>query len=145
MINIKNFDSNLLKWTKIHTKILIFIAFIITKDLDYINIHSVNPLYFIIDKADGYIEVSNGNKYLTLVSTNKNKDILRNYIELQDKIKDLIKTINDKTSDYDKKYMKIKFNSDDNLPSNKILKLYNMIIVVRSVFQEDKKYYQQIF
>ena len=94
---------------------MIFIAFIITKDLDYINIHSVNPLYFIIDKADGYIEVSNGNKYLTLVSTNKNKDI-----ELQDKIKDLIKTINDKTSDYDKQYMKIKFNSDDNLPSNKI-------------------------
>ena len=41
--------------------------------------------------------------------------------------------------------MKIKFNSDDNLPSNKILKLYNMTIVVRSVFQEDKKYYQQIF
>ena len=41
--------------------------------------------------------------------------------------------------------MKIKFNSDDNLPSNKILKLYNMTIVVRSVFQENKKYYQQIF
>ena len=36
--------------------------------------------------------------------------------------------------------MKIKFNSDDNLPSNKILKLYNMTIVVRSVFQEDKKF-----
>ena len=105
MINIKNFDSNLLKMDKKSYKnIDIYrIGQITTKDLDYINIHSVNPLYFIIDKADGYIEGSNGNKNLTLVSTNKNKDILRNYIELQDKIKDLIKTINDKPSDYDEK------------------------------------------
>ena len=41
--------------------------------------------------------------------------------------------------------MKIKFNSDDNLPLNKILKLHNLTIAVRSVFQEDKKYYQQVF
>ena len=48
-------------------------------------------------------------------------------------------------SDYDEKYVKIKFNSDDNLPLNKILKLHNIIIVVRSVFQEDNKYYLQVF
>ena len=41
--------------------------------------------------------------------------------------------------------MKIKFSSDDNLPLNKILKLHNLIIVVRAVFQEDKKYYPQVF
>ena len=41
--------------------------------------------------------------------------------------------------------MKIKFNSDDNLPLNKILKLHNIIIVIRSVFQEDNKYYSQVF
>ena len=41
--------------------------------------------------------------------------------------------------------MKIKFNSDDNLPLNKILMLHSLIIVVRSIFQEDKKYYTQVF
>ena len=41
--------------------------------------------------------------------------------------------------DYDEKYVKIKFDSDDNLPLNKILRLHNIIIVVRSVFQEDDK------
>ena len=41
--------------------------------------------------------------------------------------------------------MKIKFNSDDNLPLNKILKLHNMIIIIRSVFKEDGKYYPQNF
>ena len=41
--------------------------------------------------------------------------------------------------------MKIKFNSDDSLPLNKTLKLHNMTIIVRSVFQEDGKYYPQFF
>ena len=41
--------------------------------------------------------------------------------------------------------MKIKFNSDENLPLNKILKLHNVTIVVRYVFQEDGKYYLQVF
>ena len=41
--------------------------------------------------------------------------------------------------------MKIKFNSDDNLPLNKILKLHMVTVIVRSVFQEDNKYNPQIF
>ena len=40
--------------------------------------------------------------------------------------------------------MKIKFNSDDDLPLNKILKLHNLTIIVRSLFEEDGKY-PQIF
>ena len=31
------------------------------KDVDYVNMHSVNPLYFIINNADGYIEECHGN------------------------------------------------------------------------------------
>ena len=41
--------------------------------------------------------------------------------------------------------MKINFNSDENLPLNKILKLHNLTIIVRSVFEEDDKYYPQVF
>ena len=40
--------------------------------------------------------------------------------------------------------MKIKFNSGDNLPLNKILKIHNMTIVIKSVFQENKKCYPQV-
>ena len=39
--------------------------------------------------------------------------------------------------------MKIMFISDDNFPWNKILKFHNLTIVVRSVFQEDGKYYSK--
>ena len=41
--------------------------------------------------------------------------------------------------------MKIKFNSDDDLPLNKILRLHNLTTIVRSVFGEDGKYYPQVF
>ena len=39
--------------------------------------------------------------------------------------------------------MKIKFNSDDDLPLNKQLKFHNMAIT--SVFEEDGKLYPQVF
>ena len=41
--------------------------------------------------------------------------------------------------------MKIKFDSDDSLPLSKTLNLYNMTIIMRSVFEEDGKYYPQAF
>ena len=41
--------------------------------------------------------------------------------------------------------MKIKSNSHDTLFLNKILKFHNLAIAVRSVFQEDNKYYPQAF
>ena len=47
--------------------------------------------------------------------------------------------------DYDEKYMKIKFNPDDQLPLNKTIEIPRMIIVVRAIFYENKKYYPQVF
>ena len=41
--------------------------------------------------------------------------------------------------------MKIKFNSDDNLPLNKVLTLHMLTVIVRSVFEEDGKYYPSFF
>ena len=42
---------------------------------------------------------------------------------------------------YDEKYIKIKSNSGDNLPLNEILKLNKLTVIIRSVFEEDNKYY----
>ena len=51
-----------------------------------------------------------------------------------------------KNSDnYDEKYMKIKFNSDDGLPLNKTIETPSMVIVVRAVFHENNKYYPHVF
>ena len=54
---------------------------------------SANPLYLIINKINGYIDEINGNKYLTLVSTNKSKEILKQYEKLWTKKRDHIRTI----------------------------------------------------
>ena len=47
--------------------------------------------------------------------------------------------------DYEKDYMKIKFNSDDDLPLNKPLKFHSMTITIGSVFKEDGKLYPKVF
>ena len=80
------------------------------------------------------------------ISIDKSKEVLIKYIELWDEIKHLIKTINGvEAGEQGKVFMKIKLNSDENLPLNKILKLHDLTIVVGSVFQEDGKYYHQVF
>ena len=149
MINIKDFDSSLIKIDKKSYKnIGIYnIGYIIIKKIDdYKSINSVNSLYLTIGKADGYIEENNGNKYLVFTSIDGNKKVLTKSTKRWDKIKHLIETINGgKKSDYEKNFMKIKLNSDDNLPLNKMLKLHMLTVIVRSVFEEDGKYYPQVF
>ena len=148
MINVKNFDSNLPKIDKRSYKNndIYYTGYDTIKNIgDYESIRSVNPLYIIIGKADGYIEESNGNKYIIFASANKNKEILKKYTELWDGIKNLIEKINDKPGKYEKDFMKIKLSSDDNLSLNKILKLHNLAVIVGSVSQEDNKYYPQVF
>ena len=148
MINIKNVDSNLPKIDKKSYKYIeidiYHIDYVTMKNLDYVNIHSVNPLYLIFNKVHRYIEKSNENKYLTFAPTYKNNEILTKYTEPWNKIKNLIEKINGKPCKCKKEFIKIKFDSDGDLPLNKILKLHNLTIVVESAFQEDK-YYPQIF
>ena len=142
MINIKHFHSNLLKIDKkAYKNINIFyIGCITVKDSDYVKINSVNSLYLIINEVDVYFEEICGNKYSTLVSTDKNKEVMTKYIELWDEIKNSIEKIDNRSGQYGKDFMKIKFNSDDSLPLNKTLKLHDMTIIVGSVFEEDSKY-----
>ena len=139
MINIRNFDPSLLKIDKNSYKrigIYNIILYSTMKNSYHVKINSVNPLYI-------------------------NKKLLEKYTRLWGEIKYDIKTINGgechsvycysiesgecNSIEYEKDYMKIKFNSDDNLSLNKILKLHNLKIIVRSVFEEDGKYYPQVF
>ena len=90
--------------------------------------------------------MSSGNKYLTFASTDKNKKVLEKYTKLCYGIKYHTQTINTgKSGENENDYMSIKFNSDEDLPLNEILKLYNLTIIVRSVFEEDGTYYPQDF
>ena len=124
------------------------------KDLKYVKVYSVNHLYLIFRYVNGYFEEINGNKYLTsifnyltilAVPNNESKEEIKKYKELWIKTKDLIRSITKNSDDYDEKYMKIKFNSDDVLPLNKAVEIHTITIAVRAVFHENKKYYPQVF
>ena len=153
MINIKKCDSNLLKIDKKSYKDIVIynIGYItIKKNDDNENIYSINPFYLIIDYASVYIEEKEMNKYLVfdsieLHSIDENKELLKKYNDVLNGIINKIQKISGDECDYEKDYMKIKFNSDDDLLLNKQLKFHNMVIIIRSVFEEDGKRYPQVF
>ena len=60
-------------------------------------------------------------------------------------LKKNIKEINNNECDYEKDYLKIKFYSDDDLTLNNSLKFRLMTITIRHVFEEDGKFYPQVF
>ena len=105
----------------------------IKKDL---RTYSINPLYLIFDKINGYYEEINGNKYLTLVPSNKSKNKIKKYERLWIKIKDLMRLITKNSDNHDEKYMnQIWFRGQ--LPI--------MVIAVRAAFHENKNFYPEAF
>ena len=148
IISLKYFESNLLQIDKKSCKnIGIYnIGYITIKQIDDCkNIYSVNPLYLLVNHVSGYIKEKYENKYLIFDSTDENKELLKKYNDVWNGIKNKIEEMSNGECVYEKGYMKIKFNSDDNLPLNKPLKFHNMTIIIRSVFEEDGKLYPQVF
>ena len=138
IINTKNFDLNNIEINeKSYENILIYyIGYVTIKDYKYLKINSINPLYLIFSKVNGYFQEINKNKYLMLLSTNESKEKVKKYEEFWSKIRDLISLITRNSDDYDDKYMKIKFNSDDELPLNKTIEIPSMIIVLDLFFMK---------
>ena len=117
----------------------------VTKKPEY-KTNSANPLYLMINRIDGVIEEKEGNKYLNIASTDRNSEVLKKYLEVWDGIKDCIEEINDsELGEYDKEFMKIKFNSDDDIPVNKQLNFISVTVIIRNIFEKDGKYYPQSF
>ena len=103
-------------------------------------------MYLFIYKIYGFIAEKRGNKDLNIVFADNNDEVLKKYKDVLSGIKNCIGKINNnKSGEYEKDHMKIKFNSDDQLPLNKQLKFLSVTIVIRYVSEEDGKYYLQVF
>ena len=111
------------------------------KDWKYWKINSANSLYLVKNEFNGYFLLIKENKYLTLVPINESKVIIKKMWSTLELNKNFISWLTRNPDDYDKKYMKIKFNSDDELLLNKTIEIRNIIIVVRAAFYENSKYY----
>ena len=98
-----------------------------------------------IHKIKGHFEEVNGDKYLIISS--ENVDVMQKYQEAFGGIKKIVKRTNDYRypMKHDDDYMKIKFNTNDNIILNKIIYFPTITIIIRSVTQKDIKYCPQIF
>ena len=74
-----------------------------------------------------------------------NKRVTKKYSDVWSRIKNKIEAINSGDCDYEKDFLKVKFNSNEGLPLNKPLNVHAMTIIIRSVFKEDGKLYPQVF
>ena len=133
LINIENFNNNKLKLDKKNVlgNDVYYIGYITKKPRWHV--FSVNPLYLMINKIKGHFEEVDGDEYLIISS--EYGDILQKYQDVFDGIKEIIKKINDygQPIKYDDNYTKIKFNTDDNIPLNKIIYFPTITIIIRSV------------
>ena len=83
---------------------------------------------------------------MNIAFTDSNNEVLKKCTEVWRGTEDQIKKINDAISrEYGKEYMKIKFNSDDDLPLNTMLKFRILTNIIRNFFEKDGKYYPQCF
>ena len=128
---------------KSHNNFIYYVEYVTIEK--YLKIYNINLLYLILRYVNRYFDEINGNKYLTLVATNESKEKTKKFEDQWIKITDLIRSITKIYDAYDEKYMKIKFNSDNELPLNKTVEITTITIVVRAIFLENNKYYPQIF
>ena len=143
MTNIKRYDTNL----------------VIVNQLSFINDDAVNyeieyskdydnayPLYLVFNDVDMYFSCVNGEKYLVFAQTDGDERVLKNYKKLWNEVKEEIRTIKGggEPFEYEKDYMITRLESDNGLPLDKVLNIPVCVIIVRSAFEDDDKFYPQV-
>ena len=137
---IDNFDVNSLVVSKKESRIGVNIYY--TRcDLNLDN-NTIIPLYFFIDRLIGFIKEidRSSDKYLVIVSSLRNKNIINALDMVWSSIKDKINP-GIKIKDYDK----FRFNSDIDLPVNTIIEFRSLIINVSCIIEKDNEYYPKIY
>ena len=137
---IDNFDVNSLVVSKKESRIGVNIYYT-RRDLNLEN-NTIIPLYFFIDCLIGFIEEIDGSsdKYLVVVSSLRNKNIINALDMVWSSIKDKINP-GIKIKDYDK----FRFNSDIDLPVNTIIEFRSLLINVSCIIEKDNEYYPEIY
>ena len=144
MTNIKRLDTDLVSVNQLSFRNDDALDYEIEYSKDCDDAYS---LYLVFNDVDVYFSCVGGAKYLVFASTNNNKEVLENYKKLWDEVKEEIKTIKEgiEPFEYEKYYMRIRFESDNGLPLGKVLNIPTCVIIVRSVFEDNCKFYPQVY
>ena len=107
-------------------------------------INSVNPIYLRIRDITGQFKKNkDGNAWYLIISDDA--DILRKFANIWKIIRASIEENTDDIVQYDKNDMKIKFESNDNLPTDNIINMHQVTIIIRLVFQRGKRLYPKVY
>ena len=106
-------------------------------------INSENPLYVRIADINGQFKKDKYDVWYLIISGDD--DVFKKLIDIFESIKN---KITEKTLDaveYDKDYMKTKFESNNIFSADKDVNIRLATIIIRSIFAWDGKYYLQLF
>ena len=144
MTNIKRLDTNLVSVNQL--------SFINDNALDYEIEYSKDcsdayPLYLVFNDVGVYFSSVDGEKYLVFASADRNEEVLENYKNFWDGVKEEIRAIKGgiEPFEYENNYMRIRFESENGLPLNRVLNIPACVIIVRSVFEDNGKFYPQVY
>ena len=127
------------------TSIFIILAMNMRKKITECDeINSVNPLYFRIKDMKGQFKKGKGDNVWYLIIFG-DADVLRKFANIWKSIRAKIEENTGGIVQYDKDYMRIKFESNDNLPIDNIINMYQITIIIRSVFAQNGKFHPQLF
>ena len=141
MININNFDSSLLHIDRIamnHDFIIYYVKY-----LKHLN--KFDNLYLVFNDLDVMFEESGQNKYLIFSSTEKNRIMLENYLNIFDNVAEQNELMADDNIQYCKDFLKIKFKTNDDSRFNEIINIPVCVINLSSILKQDNEYYPQVF
>ena len=105
-------------------------------------INSVNPLYIRIININGQFRKGKDDAWYLVIS---DKDVYKKLVDIFESIKNKITEKTWDVVEYDKDYMKIKFESNNIFPIDKNVNIYTATIIIRAIFAKDGKYYPQLF
>ena len=137
IIYINDFNADLFEIIKRKSRIdanIYFIGYVLDPDYDY---NTIKPLYFVVGCLIGYIEEIEGSsdKYLVVASSIRNKNIISVldmvWASIEDEISPGIEI---------KDYNKFRFNSDIDLPLNRIIEFRSLVINISCVTEKDEYY-----
>ena len=107
-------------------------------------IHSVNPLYLRLIDLKGQFKKSKGDNVWYLIIFG-DADVLRKFANIWKSIRAKIEENTSGIVQYDKDYMRIKFESNDNLSTDNIINMHQVTRIIRSIFAQNGKFYPRLF
>ena len=146
IINLDEFDESKIKVDKKESNDIdiYYLGYEHKKTISECNvISSVNPLYLRIVDIKGQFEKGKDDAWYLVISDKD--DVYEKLVDILESIKNKITEKTWDALEYDKDYMKIKFESNNIFPADKDVNIHLATIVIRAIFAKDGKYYPQLF